>query len=365
MPQWNKAQSEVLDSLGEESNILVAAAAGSGKTAVLVERIIRTVIEGKAGINEILVVTFTRAAAAQMKAKIIKSLEDKVVEDETGRMAEQLLLAEKADIMTIDSFCSKVVRENFSVADIDPAFDIFESDEVKLLQEEVVEEVMDRFYKESESFRNLAGFLMKRNIDDSDLKQIIFNIYKISDSFADPDKWMDEAIADAGENENKQWVKDYVKLVNNTAASFIRVVEKLSEKVEEELSEYDEDLQAKMTDMFRSDIDRRVSVSEADSLRKIAEIQSAKFATFPKKQFLEAVGEEFAKEIYDARDKIKKEIKIEFTEDDIAAEESENSDFVITMLEAARTFRELLMEKKKKQRINLSVSPVRLCRTER
>ena len=101
MSTWNKGQQEVLNSLEEEKNILVSAAAGSGKTAVLVERIIRTVLEGRADIDEILVVTFTRAAAAQMKAKIIAALEKKVSEEPNSDMARQLLLAQNADIVSV------------------------------------------------------------------------------------------------------------------------------------------------------------------------------------------------------------------------------------------------------------------------
>ena len=107
MPQWNKGQQEVLDSIKDKQNILVSAAAGSGKTAVLVERIIRTVLEGKADIDEILVVTFTRAAASQMRAKIIAALEKAVSEKPESDLAKQLMLAETADIMTIDSYCTK------------------------------------------------------------------------------------------------------------------------------------------------------------------------------------------------------------------------------------------------------------------
>ena len=93
MPKWNKGQQEVLDSIHDNSNILVSAAAGSGKTAVLVERIIRTVLEGRASIDEILVVTFTRAAASQMRAKIISALEKAVSDRPESNMARQLMLS--------------------------------------------------------------------------------------------------------------------------------------------------------------------------------------------------------------------------------------------------------------------------------
>ena len=124
MTEWNKAQLRVLESLNEDKNILVSAAAGSGKTAVLVERIIRRVMENKCDIDELLVVTFTRAAAAQMKAKVIKALEDVCEKGEDPSMVKQLALAENADITTIDSFCNRVVRDNFSLIGITDYFNI-------------------------------------------------------------------------------------------------------------------------------------------------------------------------------------------------------------------------------------------------
>ncbi|MBO4592516.1 MAG: UvrD-helicase domain-containing protein, partial [Eubacterium sp.] len=168
MPDWNKSQQKVLDSLEDECNVLVSAAAGSGKTAVLVERIIRTVHQGLADIDEILVCTFTRAAAAQMKTKIIKQFEKlaSLDEDSDNRFARQLTLAQSADIMTIDSFCNKVVRENFSIAGMDPAFEIYDSDEVALLKEDILDEVLDHHYRDDEAFCRLAGFMMNRSIDD-------------------------------------------------------------------------------------------------------------------------------------------------------------------------------------------------------
>ena len=171
MPDWNEKQQEVLDSLVDHRDILVSAAAGSGKTAVLVQRIIDTVEKGLADINEILVVTFTKPAAAQMREKIIKALENLAAKDATGRMGRQLILAEKADITTIDSFCNRVVRENFSVVDMDPSFDMYDKNEEELLKDTVLTDVLDRYYKNSTAMKQLSKFLFVKNIND-ELEQI-------------------------------------------------------------------------------------------------------------------------------------------------------------------------------------------------
>ena len=223
MPQWNKGQQEVLDSIKDKQNILVSAAAGSGKTAVLVERIIRTVLEGKADIDEILVVTFTRAAASQMRAKIIAALEKAVSEKPESDLAKQLMLAETADIMTIDSFCNKIVKENFQIAGVDPAFEIYDNEEIVLLIEDVLDEVMDAHYREDESFRHLARFLMKKNLNDEALRDYILNIYKVSESFADPEKWLRSA-ADELNNFEKtgttKWVEGYKGYVKTLSSGY-------------------------------------------------------------------------------------------------------------------------------------------------
>ena len=108
MREWNDGQKAVLDSLKKDLSILVSAAAGSGKTAVLVERIVQSVEQGLCGIDEILVVTFTKAAAAQMKGKITRLLEERAYESGDPRLLRQLALAANADISTIDSFCNRV-----------------------------------------------------------------------------------------------------------------------------------------------------------------------------------------------------------------------------------------------------------------
>ena len=145
--KWTKGQSDVITSRG--GDLLVSAAAGSGKTAVLVERIIRMVLgdESEDGascgidIDELLVVTFTRAAASQMKEKIEAALEKKVEErpfDE--HLIKQLSLIHRADITTIDSLCLNIVKENFNVVGLDSSFSIGDPGELELLAGDVMKD---------------------------------------------------------------------------------------------------------------------------------------------------------------------------------------------------------------------------------
>ena len=183
MPNWNTGQQEVLDSLKIDKNILVSAAAGSGKTAVMVERIIRTIISGKADIDEILVVTFMKEAASQMREKIINALEKAAENEEdsalSARLGKQMALAENADIMTTDSFCNKVVRENFNLVGVDPAFEIIQGNETIHLKEAILDKILEQHYKEDENLRWLSSFMMKKNINIKEGNHLIILIMQM------------------------------------------------------------------------------------------------------------------------------------------------------------------------------------------
>lgn len=216
---WTKEQLEAMTAPIGESNILVSAAAGSGKTAVLVNRIVGKVmnlIEGKevdkTSLDRILVVTFTRAAASEMKTRIISELTARMkgADKETGgKIREQIRLAESSDITTMDSFCYKTVQNSFDVLGIDPdisiandvaldsyrreAFDnMFKSLYIKLHGREVTgEEMSDEDRLDAERFRRLID-LYTGNRGDRDLEELIERIYKLAMNTEDPDKWLDE-----------------------------------------------------------------------------------------------------------------------------------------------------------------------------
>ncbi|MBR3042138.1 MAG: UvrD-helicase domain-containing protein [Eubacterium sp.] len=352
MPQWNKGQQEVLDSIKDKQNILVSAAAGSGKTAVLVERIIRTVLEGKADIDEILVVTFTRAAASQMRAKIIAALEKAVSEKPESDLAKQLMLAETADIMTIDSFCNKIVKENFQIAGVDPAFEIYDNEEIVLLIEDVLDEVMDAHYREDESFRHLARFLMKKNLNDEALRDYILNIYKVSESFADPEKWLRSA-ADELNNFEKtgttKWVEGYKGYVKTLSSGYYEYFMKQADCMQTEVSLINTDASGKLYDMYVADAMIMRKISEQKTLGEMSAAASEKWKNFPRKQATEALGEDEVKRLANDRDKIKSLIKPIYSEDELLKEVKDSADYVSCLVQVVIEFREALLAEKNKQ----------------
>ena len=141
---WTEEQQKVIDT--RNCNILVSAAAGSGKTAVLVERIIQRITDknNPVDIDELLIVTFTRAAAGEMKERIRQAIEKKLEENpEDEHLQRQSTLVHHALITTIDSFCSYIVKNYFHLIDLDPSFRMGDEGEMRLLQADVADAVLE------------------------------------------------------------------------------------------------------------------------------------------------------------------------------------------------------------------------------
>ena len=193
--KWTPAQKSAIDT--RDCNVLVSAAAGSGKTAVLVERIISMITDPDKNIDidRLVVVTFTKAAAAQMKDKIRKAL-DLMLDENPGdvNLLRQITLLNNAQITTIDSFCLWIIRNHFPEVNLDPGFRIMDEGEKKLIENDVLEDVLEEFYAEAdEEFFNLVdAFGMGR--DDSGLVSIIDKIYRFSRSNPWIDEWFDECM---------------------------------------------------------------------------------------------------------------------------------------------------------------------------
>lgn len=191
--EWTKEQKRIIDL--RDRNILVSAAAGSGKTAVLVERIIGLIKNDEKNIDKFLIVTFTNAAASGMKQKIQKSLVKAVQEGEgnTAHLRRQLNLLNKSSISTIHSFCIDVVRKNFHIIGVDPNFRIGDPNEVDIILMDSVDEVLEGQYgKKTQGFVKLVeGFT--RNRGDGELVEIIKNMYRFIQSCPEPLEWLENS----------------------------------------------------------------------------------------------------------------------------------------------------------------------------
>ena len=193
--KWTEDQQSAIEHGGH--NIIVSAAAGSGKTAVLVERIKRKIYAGE-DIDSMLVVTFTNAAAAEMKEKIIKSLRESDM-DHAARQ-RQLRLISGADICTIDAFCLQCVKNHTHDLNISPDFKLCEPAEDSLICAEAADILIDGLYNRRyedilsyEEFIRLTEKYSSVNSDDK-LKSLILEIYSFIQPFAEPMEWLDEAV---------------------------------------------------------------------------------------------------------------------------------------------------------------------------
>lgn len=190
---WTKEQKEAI--FEKDSNILVAAAAGSGKTAVLVERIINKVVNEGVDIDKILIVTFTNAAASEMRERILEAIYKKI-EDEPNnkKLQKQIILLNKANICTIHSFCLDVIKNNFYEIDMSANFTIGEETEIEILKQDTLEELFEEKYeKNDKDFIELTDIYTTYRGDD-DLKEIILKIYRFIQSSPFPNKWLEEKI---------------------------------------------------------------------------------------------------------------------------------------------------------------------------
>ena len=182
------------------SNILVSAAAGSGKTAVLVERIIRMICDGEhpADIDRLLIVTFTNAAAAEMRERIAAGITARLETDPGNEhIQKQSALLHNAQITTIDSFSLFLIRNHFNEIGLDPDFRVADEGEIKLLQQEVLAQLLEDAYagqfvpETPEQFHACVEYFCPGGRE-SVLEQHILNLSRYAGSFPWPEEWLEE-----------------------------------------------------------------------------------------------------------------------------------------------------------------------------
>lgn len=219
-PQWTADQQKVIDL--RDSNILVSAAAGSGKTAVLVERIIGRITDKQApvDIDRLLVVTFTKAAAAEMRGRIGEALQQKLEQTpDDDNLQRQIGLLHNAQITTIDSFCQHIIRNYFHVIDLDPMFQVGDETDLKIMKEAVLGEVLEQKYadarqKENQVFLD-AMQMFATGRTDKEIESIVLKLYELAQSYPFPDEQLEQwknsyALRSVEEMEQTEWMEKYI-----------------------------------------------------------------------------------------------------------------------------------------------------------
>lgn len=189
--KWTVEQKQAIDA--RNRNLLVSAAAGSGKTAVLVQRILSIVLDENkpVDIDRLLVVTFTKAAAAEMKERIGNALQELLdKQPENVHLRKQMTLLHHAQICTIDSFCSYILRNYFYEIHMDPGFRVAEEGEMSLMKGDVLEKLLEEQFSMARSeFLQFVDYFATGK-QDSNLEQLILQLHTFSESHPDPDKWL-------------------------------------------------------------------------------------------------------------------------------------------------------------------------------
>lgn len=232
---WTSKQQEVIDS--RNRNLLVSAAAGSGKTAVLVERIIQMISEGDQplDIDQLLVMTFTNAAAAEMRERIGAAVELKLKErPDDEHLWLQAALIPQAQITTIDSFCLNIIRSHYNSLDIDPAFRIGDEGELSLLRGDCMGEMLELCYNEADE--EFARFVehFGRGKSDRGIEDVILQAWQFSQSHPWPGEWLASCEKELGEEsilemEESPWM---VFLMEDVARQMAELSEQLGEALQ-------------------------------------------------------------------------------------------------------------------------------------
>lgn len=224
-------------------NILVSAAAGSGKTAVLVERIIQMITDEKnpVDIDRLLVVTFTNAAAAEMRERISQAIDKRLEgEPENQHLQKQATLLHNAQITTIDSFCLFVIRNNFNDIGLDPGFRVADEGELKLMKQDVLTELLEQKYAEKvKDFTECVEYFTGGS-NDKLLEEYIEKLYEFSMSNPWPEEWLmarkdDYVISDAADMEESSWCRylvNYIRILLKEGAESLSEAVSLSQRPE-------------------------------------------------------------------------------------------------------------------------------------
>ena len=201
--RWTEEQARAIEARG--GNLLLSAAAGSGKTTVLVERVLRLILEDGADVDRMLVVTFTRAAASDMRAKLSKKLAERAAEGD-ARCREQMLRLERASITTLHAFCADFLRTHFETAGVDPAFRVLDDAVQRQLMDAALDEVMEEAYAEGGE----ALLALDYGRGPKDVRALTEALCRVLEERPDPEAWLERACGD-GQEMISAWMDELLR----------------------------------------------------------------------------------------------------------------------------------------------------------
>lgn len=357
---WTEQQQNAISS--RNKNLLVSAAAGSGKTSVLVERITSLAIDDDCDVDKMLILTFTNAAAQEMKTRIHKKfLTRKETEKNLitlAKLERQSVLLSGSYITTFHSFCLSVLKKHFAKIDLDPKFREGNEQELKILQQEVLEKLFEEKYKlDDENFNKFTDEFGGNMQGDSDVYQMILNLYDFAQSRPYPEKWLNSLI------ERYENAESY-KLKNDEIFQEF-VIKSAEEEVQNIIGGmYEEIFHAKKTAASQDIFDKNVAKNCAkivalleDELKIFSDLKNSakdwnllrdklaeeiKFASMPRFTFSDDL-QEIKQNVMDIRNEIKKKLDdlkkmVVLSKEEIFAEIKENAKSVRNLVEITLDF---------------------------
>ena len=206
MALWTEEQKAVI--AHREGNLLVSAAAGSGKTAVLVEHVLSLILEENASLSSLVLMTFTEAAAEEMKERIKKRLEEHLQKGYNKRILREIALLPTANISTIHAFCKRLIEENYAGLSIDAHFRIGDTGEMSLLQSDILEELLEEEYeRKEESFLAFVDqFSMGKK--DKGIEELILKLYNLASAMPFPKAYLEGLLEEDAHSRREKWEKD-------------------------------------------------------------------------------------------------------------------------------------------------------------
>jgi ATP-dependent helicase/nuclease subunit A len=312
--KWTNEQLNAIET--RNCNLLVAAAAGSGKTAVLVERIIKIITneENPVDIDKLLVVTFTNAAAAEMRERIADAISRELEKKPNSKnIQKQLTLLNRASITTMHSFCLDIIKNNYHKIDLDPSFRIGDQTEGILIKSEVIEELFeDKYDEEDVEFTNLVeAFSSYKN--DNNLKELILDLYNFTMSGPWPEKWLNENaeafnINTLEELNGSKWVKVLVDSIGIETEGYIKMIEKAIKIINKTdgLEPYLDNFMDELNQLKNIKLACESNNKDIEEIhRLLTDINFARLKSIKKDKILDESAQNFVKKI---RDDIKKKI---------------------------------------------------------
>ena len=228
---WTTEQNQAINASG--GCVLVAAAAGSGKTSVLTERVIKKITNSHnpVDIDRFLIVTFTKAAAEEMKNRISARLSQLISENpQDANLLRQKMLLQSAGIGTIHSFCSSLVKENFFKLGVSPKFRIAKDSELKTIESEAMETTLEKFFSEMTPQKKITADLFTSEKDDHTLSDIIKIVYEITKSLPFPKLWMSKTLKmyEFTNNKNSVWQEFVINHTKEICEDLLKVLERMT-----------------------------------------------------------------------------------------------------------------------------------------